>query len=435
MWLPELRFHKARQEEPDEDEDEIDEEEADDTEEEEEDAADDASEENNGNGQGRGGNRNGPPGSEGDQRGPPRPPGGLPDTTTTAEVSAPLSTTVVPPETTSIEPPPVDAVSSDPPIQTSSIVPSVPDEVATSTFSDFSTATTSSTPEMTQVSNVQTTIATITTVPETSTTGPDTSLLSSSSSVDSSFSTSLLESITSSILVSTSRTASEDLLQSQITTEVPTLSTAVSSIVLASSTTLQPAIGLATEESAATENDRPPPPKGSKLAGMVVGSVAGLALILACILFCYKRRKRTSPDAPSSPSRRMTGKWRVSTWIPRAQTPDGMENSLLTSQEPPNQRLPRDPEAISEKPMAAQQPRQSFRRSISRLLGMNPLGLHPAVVEGTTPRPRSYAASFFRRRSTASTYTVGSGYSVTPERLREDPLPPLPPAYLERDQA
>ncbi|KAH7122164.1 hypothetical protein B0J13DRAFT_567059 [Dactylonectria estremocensis] len=437
MWLPELKFHRPRQEEPDEDENEVDEEEVDETE--EEDASDDVSENDsetgNGNGQGRGGNRNGPPGSEGDQRGPPRPPG-PPDTTTSAEVSAPPSTTVVQPETTSIEPPPAETVSSvDPPIQSTSIVPSVPDGIATSTFPEISTATSSSTAETTQATSDQTTISTITTIPETSTLVPDSSLLSSSSSVDSSFSTSLLEIITSSIAASTSQTVSEDLLQSQLTTDVPTLSTAISSIALTSSTTLQPAIGLATNEVVEAEDSRSPPPKGSKLAGMVVGSVAGLALILACVLFYYKRRKRTSPDASPNPARRMTGKWRVSTWIPRPPTPDGMENSLLTSQEPPGQRQLRDPEATFEKPVVAQQPRQSFRRSITRLLGMNPLGLHPAVVEGSTPRPRSYAASFFRRRSTASTYTVGSGYSVTPERLREDPLPPLPPAYLERGQA
>ncbi|KAL6405970.1 hypothetical protein AUP68_10525 [Ilyonectria robusta] len=433
MRLPGLRFHKPRQEEPSDDE------EGDDDENEDENGNGNG----NGNGQGPGGNKNGPPGPEGNQKGPPRPPG-PPGMAISTEASPPPSTPALPPETTSSDLlPPKEIVTSTTSYSSTTTTSSTASPTSTSSMSATttsmalpspeatsslvvpppenisSTSTTTLLPpasaETTQVTHAQTTIATI---PGLSTPVLDKSPLAPSNSVDISASTlPVLRTTRSSVAVSPSRTVSEGLLQSQMTTEVPIIGTATSSIAT-SSTTFQPAVGLDTpNDTAKPEYTAAMPDGAGQMAGIAVGSIGTLPKTLPSSVQC------------------LTEKWRVSTWTARPQAPDTMENSLLTSEEPPSERILWDYRATFAKPLATQKLRQSFRKSLTRLVRMNPLALNP-VRAGTTgsvsPRPKSFASSFFRRHSAASSHASGSGYSMSPDQLEADPLPPLPPAFLER---
>ncbi|KAH8654287.1 hypothetical protein BGZ61DRAFT_467786 [Ilyonectria robusta] len=320
-----------------------------------------------------------------------------------------------------------------PPEATSSLVVPPPENTS-------STSTTTLPPpasaETTQITHGQTTIATI---PGLSTLVPDKSLLAPSNSVDISASTlPVLRATRSSVAVSPSRTVSEGLLQSQMTTEVPIIGPPTSSTAT-SSTTFQPAVGPATpNDTAKPEYTAAMPDRAGQVAGIAVGSIAGFAFLLTLILFFYKWRKGILSKTLSSSVQRPTEKWRVSTWTPRPQASDAMENSLLTSEEPPSERILWDYQATFAKPLATQKLRQSFRKSLTRLVRMNPLALNP-VRAGTagsvSPRPKSFASSFFRRHSAALSHAGGSGCSMSPDQLEADPLPPVPPAYLERGQA
>ncbi|KAH7111936.1 hypothetical protein B0J13DRAFT_614085 [Dactylonectria estremocensis] len=454
MQLPELRFHKPHQEEPDKDKK----------------GNYDKNEDENGNGNGNGngqgsrGNKNGPPGPEGNQKGPPRPLG-PPGTAISTEASPPPSTPALPPEMDSSDlPPPKEIVTSTTSYSsttttsrtasptsnsslstTSTYIALRPPEAASSLVvpppeNTSSTSTTTLPPpasaETTQATHRQTTIATI---PGLSTLVPDKSQLAPSNSIDISASTlPVLRTTKSSIAVSPSRTVSEGLLQSQMTTEVPIIGTATSSTTT-SSNTIQPAVGLATpNDTAKPEYTAAMLDRTGQMAGIAVGSIAGFAFLLTLTLFFYKWRKRTLSKTLSSSAQRLTEKWRVSIWTPRPQAPDAMENSLLTSEEPLSEKILWEYQVTFAKPLATQKLRQSFRKSLTRLVRMNPLALNP-VRAGTagsvSPRPKSFASAFFRRHSDASSHAGGSGYSMSPDQLEADPLPPLPPAYLERGQA
>ncbi|KAH7124289.1 hypothetical protein EDB81DRAFT_812382 [Dactylonectria macrodidyma] len=186
-----------------------------------------------------------------------------------------------------------------------------------------------------------------------------------------------------------------------MTTEVPIIGTATSSATT-SCNTIQPAVGLVTpNDTAKPEYTAAMLDRTGQMAGIAVGSIAGFAFLLT-----------TLSKTLSSSAQRLTEKW----------TPDAMENSLLTLEEP----------------LTTQKLRQSFRKSLTRLVRMNPLAQNP-VRAGTagsvSPRPKSFASAFFPRHSDASSHAGGSGYSMSPDQLEADPLPPLPPAYLERGQA
>ncbi|KAH6973988.1 hypothetical protein EDB80DRAFT_900422 [Ilyonectria destructans] len=385
MRLPGPRFHKPRQEEPDDDE------EGDDDENEDENG--NGNGKGNGNGRGPGGNKNGPPGPEGNQKGPPEP-HGPPGTAISTEASPPLSTPALPPETKSSDLPPKEIVTSTTshssttttssttsPTSTSSMSTAttsiaLPPPEATSSLvvlppeNTSSTSTTTLPPlasaETTQATHGQTTIATI---PGLSTLVPDKPLLAPSNSVDISASTlPVLQTTMSSVSVSPSWTVSEGLLQSQMTTEVPIIGTATSSTAT-SSTTFQPAVGLATpNDTAKPEYTAAMPDRAGQMAGIAVGSISGFAFLLTLILFFYKWRKGTLPKLRSSSVQHLTEKWRVSTRTLHPQGPDAMENSLLPSEEPPSERVLWDYQATFPKPLATQKLRQSFRKSLTRLV-------------------------------------------------------------------
>ncbi|KAH7108776.1 hypothetical protein EDB81DRAFT_835334, partial [Dactylonectria macrodidyma] len=196
-----------------------------------------------------------------------------------------------------------------------------------------------------------------------------------------------------------------------MTTEVPIIGTATSSATT-SCNTIQPAVGLA------TPNDTAKPgytaamiDRTGQMAGIAVGSIAGFAFLLTLTLFFYKWRKRTLSKTLSNSAQRLTEKWSVSIWTPRPQAPNAMENSLLTSEEPISKKILWEYQATFAKPLATQKLRQSFRKSLTRLVRMNPLALNP-VKAGTTgsvsPRPKSFASAFFRRHSDASSHAGGS---------------------------
>lgn len=154
------------------------------------------------------------------------------------------------------------------------------------------------------------------------------------------------------------------------------------------------------------------------------------------VLF-YKWHKRNLLKTPSSSSRRLTDKWRVSTWTPRPRSPDVMENSLLVSEERSGEGIVSNSPPIFEKAPVPQSWRQSFHSSITRLIRMNPLALHPTMAGASgsaSPRPRSFVSSIFRRNSAASGYTARSQHSILPDQPQADPLPPIPPAYLKQGQ-
>ncbi|KAH7124497.1 hypothetical protein EDB81DRAFT_810821 [Dactylonectria macrodidyma] len=300
-------------------------------------------------------------------------------TTTTSRTASPTSTSSLSTTSTYIALRPREVASSlvaPPPENTSS--------TSTTTLPSPASA------ETTQATDRQTTIATI---PGLSTLVPDKSQLAPSNSIDISTSTlPVLRTTKSSVAVSPSPTVSEGLLQSQMTTEVPIIGTATSSATT-SCNTIQPAVGLATpNDTAKPEYTAAMLDRTGQMAGIAVGSIA----------------------------------------------PDATENSLVTSEEPLNENILWEYQATFAKPLATQKLRQSFRKSLTRLVRMNPLALNP-VRAGTagsvSPRPKSFASAFFRRHSDASSHAGGSGYSMSPDQLEADPLPPLPPAYLERGQA
>ncbi|KAH7112058.1 hypothetical protein EDB81DRAFT_829072, partial [Dactylonectria macrodidyma] len=195
-----------------------------------------------------------------------------------------------------------------------------------------------------------------------------------------------------------------------MTTEVPTIGTDTSSTTT-SSNTIQPAVGLATpNDTAKPEYTAAMLDRTGQMAGIAVGSIAGFAFLLTLTLVFYKWRKRTLSKTLSSSAQRLSEKWRVSIWTPRPQAPDAMENSLLTSEEPFSEKILWEYQATIAKPLATQKLRQSFRKSLTRLVRMNPLALNP-VRAGTagsvSPWPKSFASEFFRRHSDASSHAAG----------------------------
>lgn len=414
MRLPGLKFYKPRQEELGDDEEEDDRED----EGEELDDDDDENESTNGNGNGNGpglgGNNNGPPGSEGSPKRPSRHPG-PPNTVTSTELSPSPNTSALPLETLSSGLPP-------------------PKEIVTSTTSSSSTAIPNST---SPASTISTSIA----LPPPETTS---SPVVSQSEIASSTSLTTLSPPTS---AETTQVSLGD-------TMIPVLGTATSSTTT-SSTTLQLDIGFAAPNDTAKAGDAATnSERASQIAGIAVGSIgerqvaqlgdkqtndrsAGFAFLLTFIILFYKWHKRTLLKTPSSSNRRLTEKWRVSTWTPRPRSPDAMENSLLASEERSGEGIPSNSQPIFEKPPVPQTLRQSFHNSITRLVRMNPLALHPAMAGApgsVSPRPKSFVSSIFRRYSAASSYTARSEHSILPDQLQVDPLPPIPSVYQKQGQ-
>lgn len=291
MRLPELKFYKPRQEEPDDDEeeddleDDLDDDLDDEGEELDDDDDDDDEDDSNGNGNppGSGGNRNRPPGPDGIPGPPSRRPG-PPDAVTSTELSPPPITSALPLETAPSDiPPPTEIVIS----TTSSSSTAIPS--STSLVSTFSTSIappppeTTSSPVVSQSEDASSTSPTTFPPPDATSSlvvsggeGASSTIPSTSPSQETTSSPVISQSEDAS---STSPTTSSPPTSSGTTkpslgdTTIPAISTATGSTPV-SSTTLPLDIGFATPKNTAmAENVAPRPRKPSHIAGIAVGSI------------------------------------------------------------------------------------------------------------------------------------------------------------------
>jgi hypothetical protein len=162
---------------------------------------------------------------------------------------------------------------------------------------------------------------------------------------------------------------------------------------------------------------------------------AGFAFILALIFLLFKWRRGERPKALLSHVRRLPDTWGNSHWLSRSQTPDAMSDTLVAAEAGSSGGPAWDYRATFAEPPVTEKARQSLRKPL-RLLRVNPLGLNPVTshaIGARTPSRKSFASSFFHRRSAASTPRS----SFHPSSLQEQPgsvidpqpLPPLPPPH------
>jgi hypothetical protein len=155
------------------------------------------------------------------------------------------------------------------------------------------------------------------------------------------------------------------------------------------------------------------------------------------ILYIYKKRKGTLPTPLPSSLRRVADKWRVSTWLPVNQPQDDMKTKLVENPGAPGEPVPWDYRDTFAKGDPKGKARTPFRKSLTWLLGLNPLGMNP--VRAVTPTStktssgRSHRSSIARRQSATSSHydTNDSRNSLSPQLSEPDPVPPLPPAYVK----
>ncbi|OAP58753.1 hypothetical protein AYL99_07843 [Fonsecaea erecta] len=125
-------------------------------------------------------------------------------------------------------------------------------------------------------------------------------------------------------------------------------------------------------------------------AAIAVGTLVGVALILALLYWLFRQRQRREPPDPNS----------------------SRDQPLNVLPDPPTTeaRMSDVPEWNHEdtfaRPFTIARARQSLPRSL-RFLRTNPLSMNPVTPPASRPRtpspPKSFAASLFRRRSAAST--------------------------------
>ncbi len=115
----------------------------------------------------------------------------------------------------------------------------------------------------------------------------------------------------------------------------------------------------------------------------------------------------------------------------RPQTPPEMPDSLLTPEADSRSSLGWDYTSSFARPTAPVESRRSLSRSFRKLVGLNPLGQNPvtphASKDGTSIR--NSLATYFRRRSTASTSPSKNDVEDHP------PLPPLPAMFQSSQPA
>ena len=139
---------------------------------------------------------------------------------------------------------------------------------------------------------------------------------------------------------------------------------------------------------------------------------------MALIFFLFRWRKGEHRKA--LPGVRFFTARRVTLWPSHSQELPEMSDSLLTTESGSRENLGWDYRSTFAQPTVPQKPRHSLSRSLRKLVRMNPLGQNPVTpsVPGGESSSRNSFASFFRRRSTAST---------SPSLADEESPPPLPP--------
>ncbi|PMD12534.1 hypothetical protein NA56DRAFT_482531 [Hyaloscypha hepaticicola] len=161
-------------------------------------------------------------------------------------------------------------------------------------------------------------------------------------------------------------------------------------------------------------------------AGIAVGVIAGLVFVVSLIWLLFRWRKgRFLKALPRLGSR---GK---NPWLSRSRPDAEMSDSFLTPGAGIRGSLGWDYRSTFAQPTPKEKLRRSLSRSLRRLVRFNPLAEHPITPNGTgeeTPSRNSFA-SFFRRRSTASTAQTMVDVESPPA------LPPLPPGFLVQPPA
>ena len=384
----------------------------------------------NSNAPGLKGNKNGPPGPEGNQKGPPH------AATSIEELAS----------STSQSPPPGTGVSDSPaspptPLPTSSGSTKSPDIALSSVIVTF-VAPTPPTTSTTPFPPVSTSSRSCPSSPGTPTTSLTPavygtvagSLISATSSV---------KSLTA-LGMSASSVGFPTSAQYSVLGSTPQRSFTYTS----SATPIQTEMGYHTANGTAQSKHNAVLP-GQK-AGIAVGTIgmsqspldrdhlisqannraAGFAFILTLIFLLFKWRR-----GERSPVRRLPDTWGNSHWLSRSQAPDAMPDSLLAAEAGSSGGPAWDYRATFAEPPVTEKAQRPLRKPL-RLLQVNPLGLNPVTshaIGARTPSRKSFASSFFRRRSTAS--TLRSAFH--PSSLQEQPggvidpqsLPPLLPPH------
>jgi hypothetical protein len=159
---------------------------------------------------------------------------------------------------------------------------------------------------------------------------------------------------------------------------------------------------------------------------------AGFTFILILIFLLFKWRKGELPRWLPCLSRSLLGKVGSSRWPSRSQPAHEMPDSFLTAEAGPRDSLGWDYRSTFAQPNIREKSRRSLPRSLRRLVHFNPLGQNPVSPHPTGEEisSRNSFASFFRRRSAASTsrsmIDVESPPSLPP--LLSGLLPLRPPA-------
>ena len=110
-------------------------------------------------------------------------------------------------------------------------------------------------------------------------------------------------------------------------------------------------------------------------------------------------------------------------WLSRSQTPAvDISDSLLTAEDGSRTSLGWDYRTTFAQPTTTEKPRRSVRRSLKRLMRFNPLRQNPISASAARASNQSSFVSFFRRRSTTSSFPA--------DDLESPPsIPPLPPSF------
>jgi hypothetical protein len=149
---------------------------------------------------------------------------------------------------------------------------------------------------------------------------------------------------------------------------------------------------------------------------------AGFIFILTLMFLLFKWRKGELPQWLSCLRRSLPGKVGNSRWPSRSLPAPDMSDSLLTAEAGSRDSLGWDYRSTFAQPNVREKSRRSLPRSLRRLVRFNPLGQNPVsphpTGEGTSSR--NSFASFFRRRSAASTSRSMIDVESPPS------LPPLP---------
>ncbi|OQU95041.1 hypothetical protein CLAIMM_01308 isoform 1 [Cladophialophora immunda] len=351
-------------------------------------------------------NKNGPPGPEGNQKGPPAPP--AVGVTITNPFTPPNPLTLLP------SPPVPDIVT--PPF----ILPTgVPAPLATDEPSFLATTTSSLDPTSTLFSNSVTSTSLTESILSSTSFDSTTSLVSPSSFIS--------QASTASNTLSVAGTATQVSTPTQLipVTSAPAKTTSQSTIHhTTSATVMETPWGYQSQNGTTVSESHGTLSQGQK-AGIAVGTLVGVSLILSLLYWLFRWRKSGQLLSMPRFGRRQQPE------SPNPRWPRNRPFNVLPDPPMEEAGLSDDPVwnhqgTIARPPMIAKV-RQSLPRSL-RFLGVNPLGMNPVtppVSRPRTPTRKSFASSIFHRRSIASTLR-----SVSVPPSEEHPVPMRGPHFL-----